>query len=53
MLLSNFPKKKEGTRGRWIELVGVHARVTTHHAHTHTHTHTCTYSVSHFSLVRY
>lgn len=50
MLLSNFPKKKkEGTRGRWIELVGVHARVTTHHAHTHT----CTYSVSHFSLVRY
>lgn len=52
MLLSNFPKKKkEGTRGRWIELVGVHARVTTHHMTAHTHT--CTYSVSHFSLVRY
>lgn len=42
-------KKKEGTRGRRMELVGVHALRPTSHIYIHT----CTYSVSHFSLVRY
>lgn len=42
-------KKKEGTRGRRMELVGVHALRPTSHIYIHM----CTYSVSHFSLVRY